>query len=93
MVIFSCENSKIATHCETTIDRRMLDSTKKRYPTSKGKGDAPNKMVGGAKSHLESNPMPARDTWRAQIKPCVHQDPEAPQRLIRPAFQCLSVSS
>ena len=29
-----------ATLCCTTIDRRMLDPTKKRYPTSKGKGDA-----------------------------------------------------
>ena len=49
-------------------------------------------MVGGAKSHLESNPMPARDTWRARTKPRVYQDPEAPQRMIRPAFECLSVS-
>ena len=92
MVIFSCENSKVATCCKTTIGRRMLDPTKNRYPTSKGKGDAPSKMVGGAKSHLESNPMPARDTWRAQTKPCVYQGPGAPQRLTRPAFECLSVS-
>jgi len=35
--------------------------------------------------------MPARDTWKTQTKPCVHQDPEAPQRLTRPAFECLSV--
>ena len=35
---------------------------------SKGKGEAPSKMVGGAKSHLESNPIPARDAWRAQTK-------------------------
>ena len=27
---------------------------------------------------LESNPIPTRDTWRAQTKPCVHQDPETP---------------
>ena len=27
-------------------------------------------MVGGAKSRLESNPIPARDTSRAQTKPC-----------------------
>ena len=30
-------------------------------------------MVGGAKLHLESNPIPTRDTWRAQIKPCAHE--------------------
>ena len=41
---------------------------------------SPNKKVGGAKLHLESNPIPARDTWRAQTKPCVHKDPETPQR-------------
>ena len=40
-LIFSCENSKIATHCWTTVNRRMLDPTKERYPTSKGKGEAP----------------------------------------------------
>ena len=54
---------------------------KKRYPTSKGKGEAPNKMVGGVKSHLESNPIPSRDAWRPQAEPCVYQDPEIPQRL------------
>ena len=41
VLIFSCENSKITTHCWTTINRRMLGPTKKRYPTSKGKGEAP----------------------------------------------------
>ena len=30
--IFSCENSKITTHCWTTIDGRMLDPTKKGTP-------------------------------------------------------------
>ena len=29
-LIFSCENSKITTRCGTTIDRRMLDPTKKK---------------------------------------------------------------
>ena len=64
----------------------MLDPTKKRYPTSKGKGEAPERLSGeslspqkeGVKLHLESNPIPARDTQRAQTKPCVHQDPETP---------------
>ena len=31
-------------------------------------------MVGEATLHLESYPIPARDTWRAQTKPCVHQE-------------------
>ena len=32
-------------------------------------------MVGGAKLHLESNPIPTRDAWRAQTKLHVQQDP------------------
>ena len=40
---------------------------------------SPQKMVGGAKSYLESNPMPARATWRVQTKTCVQQ--ETPHRL------------
>ena len=31
-----------------------------------GQRRSPSKMVGGAKSHLESNPLPARDAQRAQ---------------------------
>ena len=50
---------------------------------------SPNKMVGGAKSCLESNPIPARDTWRAQTKPCVNHDPETPET---ESDLCLSVS-
>ena len=29
--------------------------------------------------------------WRTQTKPCVHQDPETPQRLSQNCLQCLSV--
>ena len=46
---------------------------------AKGKGEAPSKMVGGAKSHLESNPIPARDAWRAQTNP-VHTRTQRPHR-------------
>ena len=30
--------------------------------------------------HLESNPIATRDAWRAQKKPCEHQDPEIPPK-------------
>ena len=40
-VLISCEDSKITTHRWTTIERGMLDLSKNRYPTSKGKGEAP----------------------------------------------------
>ena len=39
----------------------MLDPTKIKYPMSKVKGENPSKIVGGAKLHLESNPIPTRD--------------------------------
>lgn len=37
-LIFCC-NTKIATGCWTSIDRRMLEPTKKRFPMSKDKGE------------------------------------------------------
>ena len=39
VLIFSCENSKIATHCWTTINRRMLEPTKNdtSWPRTKWK--------------------------------------------------------
>ena len=48
-------------------------------PHAKGHRRSPRKTVGGAKLHLESNPLPTRDSWKDQTKPCVHQ--ETPQRL------------
>ena len=41
---------------------------------------SPSKMVSGAKSLLESNPMPNRDAQRAQ-KACAHKDAETSQTL------------
>ena len=38
--ISSCENTKIATSGCTTINRLMLEPTKKRYPMSKDKEEA-----------------------------------------------------
>ena len=63
-----------------------VGSHPKRYPMFKGKREAPNKMVGVAKSCLESSPLPTRDAWRAQTKPCMHQDPE---KTHRPSQTCL----
>ena len=38
---------KLKLDAEQTIDRRMLDPTKKRYPMSKGKGEAPARWYEG----------------------------------------------
>ena len=62
-----------------TSDRRMLDPTKKIYPMSKGRGEAPVRWSEGVNLHLKSNLIPTRDAGRAETKPCVHQ--ETPQRL------------
>ena len=54
----------------------MLDgSHQEKTPCVQGQMRNPNKMVGGVKSHLESNLTSARDAQRAQTKPCAHQDP------------------
>ena len=67
----------------------MLGLIKKKTPHVQGQRRNPSKMVGGAKSHLESNPITAREFQRAQTKPCVHQDPETPQRLSQ---SCVCIS-
>ena len=38
----------------------------KKIPHVQGQRRSPSKMVGGVKSHLESNPIPTRNTWRDQ---------------------------
>ena len=40
----------------------------KKIPHIQGQRKSPSKVVGGAKSHLESNPIPTRDAQRAQKK-------------------------
>ena len=72
VLIFSCENSKIATDCWIAIDRKVLDPIKKKIPQVQGQGRSPNKMVGGGILSLESNNIPTRDAQKAQTKPCVH---------------------
>ena len=89
--IFSCENSNISTCCWTIIKRRMSDPTKKR-PHVQGQRRSPNKMVGGTKSCLESNCIPARDTRKVKQN-LVHTRTQRPHRdQTRPDCECLSVS-
>ena len=46
---------------------------KKKIPHIQGQR-SPNKIVQDTKSCLETNPIPAKDTWRAQTKSCAYQD-------------------
>ena len=87
VLIFSCENSKIT----TCLWQENVGSHQKKIPHVQGQRRSPSKTVGRAKLWLESNPILARDAQGAQTKPCVHQDPDTPQRLSQTClwvFEC-----
>ena len=63
-----------------------VGSQQKQIARVQGQMRSPSKAAGQVKSCLESNPIPTRDAWRAQTKPCAHQ--KAPQRLSQ---TCLGV--
>ena len=52
-----------------------VGSHKKKIPHIQEQQRSPSKMVRGAKSSLESNPIATRDTRRAQTKPVRTRDP------------------
>ena len=60
--------------------QESVGSHQKKITHIQGQRRSPGKMVGGAEACLEWDPIPARDTLRAQT--ClVHQDPEAYTRI------------
>ena len=65
----------------------------KKIPCIQRQRRSCNKMAGGVKLHLESNPIPTRDSQRAQTKSCGHQDLETPQRLSQTCFCVSSVEA
>ena len=69
-------------NCKSLLNNHLknVGSHWKKIPIIQGQGRSPNKTVEGVKLHLESNPIPTRDAWRAQTKPWVHQSPETPQK-------------
>ena len=75
-LFFSCKNSKITTCCWTTIDRKMLDSTKKNTLPWRTK-EKPQQHSRRVKITFRANPIPTRDAWRAQTKPCAQQETPA----------------
>ena len=60
--IFSFQQENVGTH-------------QKEIPHVQGQRRSHSKMVGGVHSLLKSNLISSRDTWRAQTKPCAHQNP------------------
>ena len=69
-------------NCNSLLNNHWQENVRshpKKIPHFLGQRESPQKMVGGTKSHLESNPIPSRDAQKAQTKPCAHQDPGTPQ--------------
>ena len=67
-----------------------VGSNQKKIPHMQGQRTSPSKMIGRAKSHLESHPILTRDDWRAQTKCTCTRKPHI--AWVRPAYECLSVS-
>ena len=69
--------------------QKNVGSHQKKIPHYKGQRRSPSKMVGGAKSCLESNPIPATDAQKAQ-KNLVYTRSQRPHRdWARIVFECL----
>ena len=74
--IVSCEDSKITAHC-CNHPQENVGSHQKKVFHIQGQRGSPSKTVGWVKSHLESNSIPTRDTWRAQTN-LVHTGTQRP---------------
>ena len=73
-------NFKITTCCWKTVDKRMLEHTKKRYPAYKGEGE-PQQDDRRGEIAFRIKPYTSRRFLEGTNKPCAHQDPETSQRL------------
>ena len=75
-VLIFCKNSKLQLAEQPSAEN--IGSHQNKISRIQGQRRSPRKTVERVKLHLESNPIPARDTQRAQTKYYVHQDPETP---------------
>ena len=69
-------------NCNSLLNNHWWEnvgSHQRKISHIQGHRRSPNKTVRGVNSCLESNSIPTRDTQRAQIKPCVHQDSKTPR--------------
>ena len=66
-----------------------VGSHQKKRPHVQGQRKSPSKMVGGAKSCLESNPIPTRDSWRAQTNLVCTRTQIPCRDWARPVCECL----
>ena len=63
---------KFTVHVLLKPGLETVGSHQKKIPHILGQRRSPSKIVGGAKSHLKSNPIATRDAQRAQTKPRAH---------------------
>ena len=66
-----------------------VGSHHKKIPHVQGQRRSPRKTVRGAKLHLESNPIPARDTQRVQTKLVCTRTQRPHRDWARTVFECL----
>ena len=69
--------------------QETVGSHQKKITHIQGQRRSPCKMVGGAKSHLESNPIPARDARRAQRNLVCTGTQRTHRDWARAVFECL----
>ena len=79
--IFSCKNTKIAIYCWITINGRMLDPNKKRYPMSKDKEEALTRWSVQFTSVAQSCPTLCDPMNRSTPGLPVHHQPRSSLRL------------
>ena len=83
-----CQDGRVKVHPSSPVRTPKLQLAAERLLTGEcwippkkisyiqGQRRSPNKMVGVAKSLLESNPISSKESQRVQTKPCVPQTPQ-----------------
>ena len=90
-VLIFCENSKITTRRWITINRRMLDPTKKDTPHPRAK-EKPQQDRRRGKIVFRIKPHTCQTCSEGSNKPCVHQTPQRLdflrelERILMPGF-------
>jgi len=69
--------------------KKNVGSIPKKIPHVQGQRRSTNKMAEGTKSHLESNPVPVSDSWRAQTKLVGTRTQRHHKDWARTVFECL----
>ena len=87
--LVSCESSKTATHCWTTVNRRMLDPTEERYPPSKGKGEAPGRWQERCNQVQNQTPHPSETLGGLKQTLCA-PEPRGPSETDRAVSEYLA---